>query len=164
MLSQSYKYTKCDTPTVTKIIGGVFFMGSKILKQIKVVEASNGARFQELYNKTAEELEEADVEVEIQHKSTGHCAYFMYTVNIPDKKTLSDLFREVGITHRCYECPYLNIGTDARRRSWDCLRSGYKAYMDSEMCEEAYRDLAEGKMVLRGKGDQDDEDDFEKDE
>lgn len=139
-------------------------MSNKIIKQIKVVEASNGARFQELYNKTAEELSDADVVVEIEHKTSGHCAYFMYTMNIPEEVSLSDAFHEAGIYHICAECPYMEIGTDARKRRWYCEKYQCYKHMDQDMCEEAYRELAKGKLVIRGKGDQDDEDDSEEDE
>lgn len=128
--------------------GDVFFM-DKHVQMIKVVEANSGAKFQDLYNKTAEELAEYDPEIEIEHKASGHCAYFMYEVNIAEKMTIKEALHAVGIYHTCSECPCLEIGQDGRRKKWNCERSstGF-SYSDSDMCDDAYKDLVNGDLQL----------------
>lgn len=130
----------------------------KSIKQIKVVEACNGAEFQELYNKTAEELSECDVEVEIEHPSKGHCAYFMYTLHIQEPKTIKQALNEVGVHHYCCECPFLQMGSDARVKKWKCDQSPYgTARIDDEMCEFAYGLLVKGDLELIKDGEPDEE-------
>lgn len=133
-------------------------MSNKTIKQIKVVEASNGARFQDLYNQTAEELADCDVEIEIEHKASGHCAYFMYTMNIPEKMSLGEALNQYGISHKCSECPLMEIGSDARRKKWYCARKEKFLHMDNEMCDYAYEKLLAGMLKLRKELD-DEEDD-----
>lgn len=125
-------------------------MKGKCLPQIKVVEASNGNKFQELYNEASEELADCDLEIEIQHKDKGHCAYFMYTMHISEQMTVKEALEAVGIHHTCSECPKLEIGSDARKKRWPCsISDNGSSSIDSTMCEEAYRLLAEGKLHLK---------------
>ena len=125
-------------------------MAMKSLLQLRVVEAHDGAIFQEQYNKTAEELSQYDPEIRIEQKSSGHCAYFMYTVHIEDQMSLSDAFRRFGYAHKCMECPFLEIGTDARRKTWACPYSPHgESRVDAEMCEYMYKLLAQGKVLLK---------------
>lgn len=129
-------------------------MKGKWLPQIKVVEASNGNVFQRLYNEASEELSDCDLEIEIQHKEKGHCAYFMYTMHKPEQMTVKEALEAVGIHHTCSECPYLQIGSDARKKKWPCELSPYgSSSIDSSMCEEAYKLLAEGKLHLKCESD-----------
>lgn len=125
-------------------------MAMKSLLQLRVVEAHDGAVFQERYNRTAEELSQYDPEIRIEQKTTGHCAYFMYTAHIQDQMSLGDAFRELGYAHKCIECPFLQIGNDARRKTWGCPYSPYgESRVDADMCEYMYDLLAQGKVLLK---------------
>ena len=127
-------------------------MYSKNLLQMKVVEAHSGAKFQELYNRTAEELADYDPDVQIEHKSEGHCAYFMYNLHIHGEISVKEALNMAGISHHCSECPCLQIGTDKRKKRWKCDHAPYgESYMDAEMCDYAYQLLIEGKLLLRSK-------------
>ena len=128
-------------------------MSKRSVLQLKVVESHDGAVFQDLYNKTAEELSEYDPEVRIEQKSEGHCAYFMYTMHIQEKMSLKDAFSMFGFSHKCAECPSLEIGTDARRKTWGCPHSPYgESREDADMCEYMYKLLAQGKVLLKHDG------------
>ena len=128
-------------------------MAMKSLLQIRVVESQDGAVFQDLYNRTAEELSQYDPEIRIEQKPSGHCAYFMYRVHIQEQMNLKEAFKQFGYAHKCIECPALEVGADARRKTWGCKYSPYgESRVDADMCDYMYNLLAQGKVLLNREG------------
>ena len=115
-------------------------MKQKTVQQIKVVSATNGADFERKFNAAAEDL--AKYEPEVQLKSgDGFCAYFMYNMNICQPETLEDNFSmHVNVCH-CSDCKFLEIGTDARRKTFPCPYAEYgETRIDSPACERFYEE------------------------
>ena len=110
------------------------------MQQIKVITAANGADFERKYNAAAEELAKYGPEVKLK-AGDGFCAYFMYNVNICQPETLEDNFSIHGNVCHCSDCPFCEIGTDARRKWFPCrYASCGETRLDSEACEVFYKE------------------------
>lgn len=108
--------------------------------QIKVVTATNGADFERKFNEAAEELAKYDPEVRMKD-GDGFCAYFMYTLYIRQPETTEDHFDIQGHACYCCDCPFLEIGTDARRKTFPCKYSKYgETRIDAPACARFYEE------------------------
>ena len=115
-------------------------MKEKMLKRVKVVMAANAADFERKYNEAADELADYDPEVKLK-EGDGFCAYFMYTLNIRTPESLEDEFSIHSNECKCCDCPFLEVGTDARRKWFPCpyAETG-ETRIDSKACEVFYRE------------------------
>ena len=118
--------------------------------RIKVIQAKDPLVFQRQYNEAAEELDKYDPDITVEHEGGTHIAYFMYTLHIATPETVRDEFTLAGIHHTCSECPFLEIGQDARRKRWPCRYSEYgTSSIDHEACEVLLKKLMAGTVRLR---------------
>ena len=115
-------------------------MKEKTVQKIKVVSATNGSDFERKFNAASEEL--ADYEPEVKLKDgDGFCAYFMYSLYIRQPETTEDQFSMHGYACHCCDCPFLEIGTDARRKTFPCKYSAYgETRIDSPACARFYEE------------------------
>ena len=118
--------------------------------RIKVIQARDPLSFERQYNEAAEELDKYDPEIRVEREGGLHIAYFMYTLHKPIPETIKDEFTLAGIEHTCSECPYLEIGQDARRKTWPCKYTTYgTSTIDSPACEILLKKLMQGTVKLR---------------
>lgn len=124
----------------------------EIVKQrLKVVQSKDPQRFQNDFNETADELEEYDPTIEVKEEGGTHFAYFRYAVHKQLPETIEDEFTLAGIHHHCSDCPFLEIGHDARRKTWPCRYSEYgESNMERPACEVFLRKLMQGAARVRG--------------
>ena len=93
--------------------------------RIKVIQAKDPLSFERQYNEAAQDLDKYDPDITVDHEGGVYFAYFMYTLHKPAPESVADEFKLAGISHTCSECPYLEIGQDARRKTWPCKYSRY---------------------------------------
>lgn len=118
--------------------------------KIKVIEARDPATFERKYNAAGAELAKYDPEIERGKDNGVYYALFTYSVHKQVPETINDVFTIKGIRHTCCECPYLEIGTDNRRKLWPCeyADSGVTS-KDAPACEKLLTDLMRGHTQLR---------------
>ena len=115
-------------------------MKEKTKQRIKVVSATNGADFERKFNEVSDELAKYDPEVRMKD-GDGFCAYFMYTMNIRMPETEEDDFSIHHYTCKCCDCPFLEIGTDARRKWFPCKYTEYgETRIDAPACDIFYKE------------------------
>lgn len=115
-------------------------MKERTKRQIKVVSATNGADFERKFNEAANELAKYDPEVQMKD-SDGFCAYFLYNLNICMPENVMDDFNIHHIECKCCDCPFIEIGTDARRKWFPCPYSSTgETRLDSPACEVFYKE------------------------
>lgn len=125
-------------------------MLDKTTHRIQIVQARDPASFERKYNAVADEVDEYDPEITVQLEGGVYYAIFKYTLHKLVPQTVSDEFTVAGITHTCSECPYLEIGTDNRRKNWPCKYAEYgTASVDQPACEILLRKLMQGTVRLR---------------
>lgn len=118
----------------------VIFLKEKTRRQIRVVTATNGADFERKFNEVAEELAEYEPEITMK-EGDGFCAYFLYNMNIRFPENESDQFSMQGYECHCSDCPFLEIGTDARRKTFPCKFSKYgETRIDAPACARFYEE------------------------
>lgn len=113
-------------------------MKVKEVPQVKTVSAKTPAEFDKLYNATAHELGVSLTEVKDIDATT---ARFYYTVTETQAETIGDEFMQHNVCITCSDCPFLQIGTDARRKHFPCEYATYgETRVDSPACEVFYRE------------------------
>lgn len=125
-------------------------MYDKTEHKIKVVQSKDPRRFESDYNHVATELADYDVDVKTGVQAGYFYALFTYAVHKQAPESVSDEFTLAGIRHTCAECPYLEIGTDNRRKYWPCKYSEYGSVSkDQPACELLLKRLMQGAVRLR---------------
>ena len=115
-------------------------MKEKSKMQIKVVSATNGADFERKFNEVSDELAEYEPEVKMKD-GDGFCAYFMYISYIRVPETEEDDFNIHHHECKCCDCPFLEVGTDARRKWFPCKYTEYgETRMDASACDVFYKE------------------------
>ena len=128
----------------------MYFLYDQTKHRIKVIQAKDPLSFERQYNEAAQELDQYDPDITVDHEDGVYFAYFMYTLHKPVPETVADEFKLAGIEHTCSECPYLQIGQDARRKTWPCEYSTYgTSTIDSPACEILLKKLMAGTVRLR---------------
>lgn len=108
------------------------------LRQVKTISAGSLKEFDKLYNSTARELGDRVTDVKDIDATT---ARFYYTVSESEPEDLGDAFMQAGVYAHCSDCPYCEIGTDARRKWFPCKFSAYgETRLDSNACEVFYKE------------------------
>ena len=119
-------------------------------RMIKVVTATNGADFERKFNAASEELAAYRPEITLKD-GDGFSAYFLYNVNICQPETLEDDFSMRVRACHCSDCKFLEIGTDARRKTFPCPYSEYgETRIDAPACERFYEEAV--KMMREAAG------------
>ena len=118
--------------------------------KIKVIKARDPASFERQYNAAGAELAKYDPEIKEGEDNGVFYALFKYSVHKQAPESVEDIFTLKGIRHTCCECPYLELGTDNRRKLWPCeyADTGITS-KDSPACEKLLTDLMKGRVQLR---------------
>ena len=105
--------------------------------RVKTITAEDIKSFDKLYNSTADEL--ADYHPEVT-EFDALTARFYYKITEKSRECLADDFMQANERCTCSDCPYLEIGTDARRKWHPCQFSKLgETRIDSPACDEFYR-------------------------
>lgn len=108
------------------------------VSQVKTISAKSQTEFDKLYNSTARELGASLTEVKEIDATT---ARFYYSVIDEQVESLEDDFMQNNERCHCSDCPFLEIGTDARRKWFPCQYATYgESRTDSPACEVFYRE------------------------
>lgn len=111
-----------------------------VKRRSKTISATNCAEFDKRYNSTSDELAQYDPEVETFNMDGTMYARFTYEERTSKAETIAEDFMQHNVGCTCSDCPYLKIGTDARRRWFPCEYSECgETRIDSPACDEFYR-------------------------
>ena len=119
-------------------------------KHRRVIECANGKEYENLFEKTMDELAKFSPVVIDKLNAEGHCSYIewieTYTVpeNIRDEYLLQD------VRYTCRQCPFYAVNPDGRKRYHDCDRVGHKVYPGDLACLYLYQRVAEGEVTIEG--------------
>lgn len=113
-------------------------MKEREIRQVKTITAGSLKEFDELYNSTAQELGVSITEVKDIDATTSR---FYYTMTSRRSETLADDFMQHNVICHCSDCPFLEITTDARRKTFPCKYSKYgETRVDALACEMFYQE------------------------
>ena len=116
-------------------------MREVLKKRSKTIAARDPDEFDRLYNSTADELAKYEPEVEEYMWGDKRCATFKYTETLKFNETMGDDFMQHNVGCTCSDCPFAEIGTDARRKWVPCQYSDLgETRIDSPACETFYRE------------------------
>ena len=108
------------------------------IQQIKTISAGSLKEFDKLYNSTARELGEAVTKVDDLGETVSR---FHYTVTEEQVESVGDEFMQHGAYCHCSDCPFLEIGHDARRKTFPCMYAKYgETRVDAPACEMFYKE------------------------
>lgn len=108
------------------------------IEQVKTISASNLKEFDKLYNSTARELGGAVTKVDDLSETVSR---FHYTVTESQVECMGDEFMQHNAYCHCSDCPFLEIGTDARRKTFPCPYAKYgETRVDAPACEVFYQE------------------------
>jgi len=113
-------------------------MKEREIPQIKTISAGSLKEFDKLYNSTARELGTSITDKKDFDETTTR---FYYVVTERQAETIGDDFMQHNVVCHCADCPFLEIGTDARRKTFPCRYSPYgESRVDAHACEVFYRE------------------------
>lgn len=116
-------------------------MRDVVKKRSKTIAAKDPAEFDKLYNSAFDELAKYDPEVEEYMWGDKRCATFKYTETLKITETQEDDFMQHNVRCTCSDCPFLEVGTDARRKWFPCPYSDMgETRIDASACETFYRE------------------------
>jgi len=121
-------------------------MKEKEIRLVRTIHADDPTEFDKLYNSTAAELGTSITEVKDYDVTTSR---FYYSITARSAETIGDDFMQHNVRCHCSDCPFLEIGTDARRKTFPCKYATYgESRIDADACEvfydEAVRRMREG--------------------
>ena len=118
-------------------------------KRSLTISAGNYAEFDRLFNETADRLAKYEPEVKDIDALTSR---FFYTES---ESIAEDLEEDFDLNHqcpRCFDCPHLQIGKDARRKWFPCEFASYgKSSIDSPVCMKFYEEAVEAMRAKAGR-------------
>lgn len=110
-------------------------------KRSRTIAANSPEEFDRLYNSTADELSAFEPDVEEYMWGEQRCATFKYTETQKICEGIGDDFMQHNVRCKCSDCPFLQVGTDARRRWFPCEYATYgESRLDSPACEVFYKE------------------------
>ena len=119
-------------------------------KRVLTVSADNYADFDKLYNSTADRLAPYEPETRDIDALTARF-YYTETEKVPED--LGDEFMQKNVRCTCSDCPFLEMGTDARRRWFPCeYATCGETKLDSEACEVFYKEAVKMMREKAGRG------------
>lgn len=108
------------------------------VKQVRTVSAKSVKEFDKLFNQTADELGSSVVEVKEIDATT---ARFYYQITKKEPEELADTFMQNNAGCHCSDCPFLEIGNDARRKTFPCKYAKYgETRVDATACKVFYQE------------------------
>jgi hypothetical protein len=116
-------------------------MKEVVKKRSRTISATDPAEFDRLYNSTSDELAMWDPEVDTFNMNGVLYARFVYEEREKIAVTKEDEFMQENVRCTCSDCPFLEVGTDARRKWFPCKYSSCgESRLDSSACEVFYRE------------------------
>lgn len=113
-------------------------MRKKETKRVLTITAESQQEFDNLYNSTADRLAQYAPETKDIDALTTR---FYYTIVEDIAETKEDEFMQENVRCTCSDCPFLQVGTDARRRWYPCEYAPHgESRMDSPACETFYKE------------------------
>lgn len=107
-------------------------------KRVLTIRADNYEAFDKLYNSTADRLAPYEPETRDIDALTTR---FYYTETEKIAENLDDDFMQHNERCTCSDCPFMDIGTDARRRWHPCqYASNGETRIDAEACAVFYKE------------------------
>lgn len=107
-------------------------------KRAKTITADTFDEFDKLYNSTADELAGYDLVIS---EISPLAVRFYYTITETTSENLADDFMQNNVRCTCSDCPFLQIGTDARRKWFPCAYSKTgETRLDTPACEQFYNE------------------------
>lgn len=110
----------------------------KVIEKLraKTVTAKDMESFDRLYNATADELAKYDPETKDIDALTTR---FYYKERDKIREDVTDDFMQHNARCTCSDCPFLQIGTDARRKWYPCEYSSCgETRVDADACDHFY--------------------------
>lgn len=118
--------------------------------RVKTVSAKDVKSFDRLYNSTADELAKYHPEARDIDALT---ARFYYKEVETASENLEDDFMQHHEGCTCSDCPFLQIGTDARRKWFPCEYSPCgETRIDASACEHFYKEAVAMMRRKAGRG------------
>lgn len=110
-------------------------------RRSKTIAAKTPEEFDKLYNSTADELGQYEPEVDEFQMDGKLYARFIYVERTKIRENLEDDFMQENVRCHCSDCPFIEIGTDARRRWFPCPYSSTgETRVDSPACAIFYQE------------------------
>ena len=112
----------------------------RTLKKIKVIQTKDPNLFQEVYDRTMDELSEYEPEDDIQQYNGEHIAYIRYWDHVEEFNSVADEFHAEGIHYLCNQCPLHEPAEDGRQRHVYCKYADTgMTDLKREVCEMFYK-------------------------
>lgn len=109
--------------------------------RVKTIATRDPKSFDKLYDSTADRLVEYNPEIESFTLGDMFCARFSYQEVDSIPETIEDEFMQNNVRCTCSDCPFLMVGTDARRKTFPCKYAPYgESRIDSPACAVFYRE------------------------
>ena len=124
-------------------------MREERIEQFAIVEADTAEELTERLNAKLKELRYMR---DVKTRFDGKIAYISYieSTNVPED--MDDEFRMNGCKCYCKDCPFLEVGTDARRKWFPCqYANGGETKSDSPACEVFYREAVKKMREAAGR-------------
>ena len=124
-------------------------MRIKTTKGVKYIKANSLEELERLENEAYKELREKGV-TKVYTDYERFVVELNYTDKVEEPTSIQEEYELNGIMYTCNDCPYLEKGSDKRRKKWPCKYARYmQASIDSKACEKFYRDLQNGSIMPR---------------
>ena len=110
-------------------------------KLLETISADSPEEFQKLFNATFQKLKKYEPKVDKYFWGEKRCADFEYAVSEKIAETVGDDFMQHNARCTCSDCPFLEVGTDARRKWFPCPYADYgETRIDAAACETFYKE------------------------
>ncbi len=124
-------------------------MRSETKKVFRCVSGSTPEEFQQKMN----EILSTVLNPEITFlPSVPFTAYILTEETTTVPECLADEFSLRGERYICSACPYFERTNDLRRKWHYCVYHQQKCHQDTPMCEDAYKQIADGTITMRKGG------------
>ena len=122
-------------------------MKERTVQQIKVIESTNPATFQEQVN---EALKQLPTVINVTYpESKGLCALIRYNETIEESETAEDEYKlKTGRSYICMDCPDLALDPDRRAVSHYCRYKKDRTGLKMPACEDFYIRLIRGETHI----------------
>lgn len=118
-------------------------------KRSLTISADSYKEFDRLFNETADSLSRYEPETKDIDALTTRF-YYKESESVPED--LEDDFILHDERPKCFDCPHLQIGKDARRKWFPCMYATYgKSSIDSPCCMKFYEEAVEAMRVKAGR-------------
>ena len=122
-------------------------MKERSVEKVKIVSANTEAEFEDKYNSTIQELSNYTPErLSFSLDSLRAAIVYVEETRVPE--SVKEEYELDGINFTCAQCPYLERGSDKRRKRWPCKYATYRmSSTDMIACDKFYREYDAGKIT-----------------